>query len=49
MKIQSFFDIQTSTFTYIVFDETKEGVVIDPKLLNFDIKSGKITKIAFMR
>lgn len=46
MKIQSFFDIQTSTFTYIVFDETKEGVVIDP-VLNFDIKSGKITKNSF--
>ncbi len=46
MKIQSFFDIQTSTFTYVVFDETKEGVVIDP-VLNFDIKSGKITKNSF--
>lgn len=42
MKIQNFFDTDTSTLTYVVFDEaTKDAVVIDP-VLDFDPPSGKI-------
>lgn len=36
MQIKHFFDQETSTFTYIVWDEqTKDAVIIDP-VLNFD-------------
>jgi glyoxylase-like metal-dependent hydrolase (beta-lactamase superfamily II) len=42
MKIQHFFDPDTFTLTYLVFDsETKDAVVIDP-VLDFDPASGKI-------
>lgn len=41
MNIHHFFDKQTSTFSYIVFDEMNEAIVIDP-VLNFDSKSGVI-------
>ena len=42
MKVQHFFDADTSTLTYVVFDEvTKDAVVIDP-VLDFDLSSGKI-------
>lgn len=42
MKIQNFFDTDTSTLTYVVFDEaTKDAVVIDP-VLDFDPPSGRI-------
>jgi glyoxylase-like metal-dependent hydrolase (beta-lactamase superfamily II) len=41
MKIQHFFDDQTSTLTYVVHDEgTKTGVVIDT-VTNFDPASGR--------
>ena len=43
MKIQHFFDPQTSTLTYVVHDETtKTGAVIDP-VMDFDPKSGRTT------
>jgi glyoxylase-like metal-dependent hydrolase (beta-lactamase superfamily II) len=42
MKIQHFFDKDTSTLTYIVFDEnTKDSIIIDP-VLDFDPPSGKV-------
>lgn len=42
MKIQHFFDTDTSTLTYVVFDElTKDALVIDP-VLDFDPPSGKV-------
>jgi glyoxylase-like metal-dependent hydrolase (beta-lactamase superfamily II) len=42
MKIQHFFDTDTSTITYILYDEaTKDAVVIDP-VLDFDPPSGRI-------
>lgn len=41
LEIQHFYDEQTSTLTYIVFDlETKDAVIIDP-VLNFDYAAGK--------
>jgi len=41
MKIQHFFDDQTSTLTYVVYDEgTKTGVVIDT-VTDFDPSSGR--------
>ena len=40
MKVQHFFEVQTSTLTYVAHDEqTKVGIVIDP-VLNFDPASG---------
>jgi len=40
MKIQHFFDKETSTLTYVVFDEvSKDAVIIDP-VLDFDPPSG---------
>lgn len=42
MKIQHFFDPDTSTLTYLVIDEsTKDTVIIDP-VLDFDPASGKV-------
>lgn len=42
MKVQHFFDTDTSTLSYVVFDEaTKDAVVIDP-VLDFDPPSGQI-------
>lgn len=42
MQIQTFFDENTYTFTYIVIDEAaKKCAIIDP-LLDFDVYSGKI-------
>jgi glyoxylase-like metal-dependent hydrolase (beta-lactamase superfamily II) len=42
MKIQHFFDSDTFTLTYLVFDESsKDTVIIDP-VLDFDPASGKI-------
>ncbi len=42
MNVQHFFDPDTSTLTYVIFDETtKDAVVIDP-VLDFDPPSGKI-------
>ena len=44
MKIQEFFDQDTYTLTYVVYQEgSKECVVIDP-VLDFDPASGKITE-----
>ena len=41
MKIQSFFDSATATFTYVLVDElTRHCAVIDP-VLDFDFSSGK--------
>lgn len=43
MQIIHFFDQETSTLTYVVFDEkTLDAVIIDP-VLNYDPSSGKIT------
>lgn len=43
MKVQHFFDKQTFTLTYIVYDESsKDAIVIDP-VLNLDMSSGKIS------
>lgn len=42
MKVQHFYDKDTSTLTYIVFDEnTKDSIIIDP-VLDFDPPSGKV-------
>jgi glyoxylase-like metal-dependent hydrolase (beta-lactamase superfamily II) len=42
MKIQYFYDQDTSTLTYVVFDEvSKAAIIIDP-VLDFDPPSGKI-------
>ncbi|MBP9706837.1 MAG: MBL fold metallo-hydrolase [Oligoflexales bacterium] len=44
MQIKTFFDPDTFTLTYVVFDSsTKDAVVIDP-VLNFDPKSGAVTQ-----
>jgi len=41
--IKHFFDQQTSTFTYVVYDENKRvGAIIDP-VLNFDADSGRVS------
>lgn len=43
MKIQHFYDQDTFTLTYLVFDEkTKDTVIIDP-VLDFDPASGRVT------
>lgn len=43
MKIQHFFDKDTFTLTYVVFDESsKDAVIIDP-VLDFDPPSGLVT------
>jgi glyoxylase-like metal-dependent hydrolase (beta-lactamase superfamily II) len=43
MKIQHFFDTDTSTLTYVVFDEkTKDAIIIDP-VLDIETASGKLT------
>jgi glyoxylase-like metal-dependent hydrolase (beta-lactamase superfamily II) len=42
VQVSPFFDPDTSTLTYIIFDElTRDAVLIDP-VLNFDPASGKI-------
>lgn len=42
MKIHHFYDPDTSTLTYVVFDEvSKDAIIIDP-VLDFDPPSGKI-------
>ena len=42
MKIQHFFDSDTSTLTYLVYDDSsKDAVIIDP-VLDFDPPSGKL-------
>lgn len=47
MKIQTFFDKDTFTLTYIVYDEaTKDAVIIDP-VYNFDPHSGKLSQESF--
>lgn len=44
MKIQHFFDQDTFTLTYVVFDEkTKDALVIDP-VLDIETASGKLTE-----
>jgi glyoxylase-like metal-dependent hydrolase (beta-lactamase superfamily II) len=55
MNIQHFFDTDTYTLTYIVFDSiTKDAVIIDP-VLDFDPASGKVedrslqTLLAFIK
>jgi glyoxylase-like metal-dependent hydrolase (beta-lactamase superfamily II) len=43
MKVQHFFDPDTFTLTYVVYDEiSKESIIIDP-VLDFDPNSGKIS------
>jgi glyoxylase-like metal-dependent hydrolase (beta-lactamase superfamily II) len=42
-KIKVFFDEETATLTYIVYDEnSKDAVIIDP-VLNYDLSSSKIS------
>ncbi len=42
MKIHHFYDPDTSTLTYVVFDEaSKDAIIIDP-VLDFDPPSGKV-------
>ncbi len=43
MKIQAFFDSQTSTVSYIVIDETTQNCAIIDSVLDYDIFSGKIS------
>lgn len=55
MKIQAFFDSQTSTVSYIVIDEATQNCAIIDSVLDYDIFSGKISHqsadnlIAFVR
>lgn len=43
LKVHHFFDVDTSTLTYVVFDEiSKDAVIIDP-VLDYDPASGKVT------
>lgn len=49
MKVQYFFDSETSTLTYLVIDEvTKDTVIIDP-VLDFDPPSGKIKDLSLQK
>lgn len=49
MKVESFFDNNTFTVTYVVYDEgTKDAVVIDP-VLDFDSHSGRISENEYVR
>lgn len=44
MKVESFFDEATFTFSYVVYDpESFDGVIIDP-VLDYDPASGKVSK-----
>jgi len=43
MKIQAFFDSQTSTVSYIVIDETTQNCAIIDSVLDYNIFSGKIS------
>lgn len=46
MKIQHFFDPDTFTLTYVVFDEkTKDALIIDP-VLDIETASGRLTDIS---
>lgn len=46
MNIQHFFDKNTFTMTYVVFDKaTKDAVVIDP-VLDYDLESGRVDEIS---
>ncbi|MBG59741.1 MAG: MBL fold metallo-hydrolase [Peredibacter sp.] len=43
LSVKAFFDAQTSTLTYIVYDvASKDAIIIDP-VLNYDPNSGKIS------
>lgn len=47
MKLKTFFDKDTWTLTYVLFDpNTKDAVVVDP-VWNFDMASGKLSKESF--
>jgi glyoxylase-like metal-dependent hydrolase (beta-lactamase superfamily II) len=47
MKVQTFFDKDTFTLTYLVFDATtKDAIIIDP-VYNFDYASGALTTEQF--
>lgn len=49
MNVQHFFDSDTYTLTYVVFDEnTKDGILIDP-VLDFDPSSGHISTKSLQR
>lgn len=44
MNVQKFYDTDTSTFTYVVYDKsTQDAIVIDP-VLNFDPPSGALSE-----
>ncbi len=46
MQIQHFFDSDTFTLTYVVYDEkTKDAIVIDP-VLDIETASGKLTDVS---
>ncbi|MEE4245437.1 MAG: MBL fold metallo-hydrolase, partial [Kangiellaceae bacterium] len=40
MKVKTFFDKQTFTFTYVIIDETTEKCAVIDSVLDFDIHSG---------
>jgi glyoxylase-like metal-dependent hydrolase (beta-lactamase superfamily II) len=42
MQVQSFYDKDTATFTYVVNDVSKQCVVIDP-VLDYDMASGRVS------
>ncbi|EQC44050.1 MBL fold metallo-hydrolase [Bacteriovorax sp. Seq25_V] len=49
MKVESFFDKNTFTVTYVVYDEqSKDAVVID-SVLDFDSHSGTITNESYLK
>ncbi len=49
MKVESFFDKNTFTVTYVVYDEqTRDAVVID-SVLDFDSHSGAITNESYLK
>lgn len=43
MKVKNYYDVETATLTYLVYNEqTKDAVLIDP-VLNYDAASGKVS------
>lgn len=55
MRVQEFFDQETYTLTYVVYDEiSRDGIIVDP-VLDFDVASGSVwtqsvqTVIAFVK
>lgn len=47
LKVQEFFEEQSCTFTYLVYDEsTKDAIIIDP-ILNYDPKKKELSEFSY--